>query len=109
MCMSVKYCRHEALGTHKKQCKRRAAEHEALFKDPPAKEDCPICFLPMPVKLIYCASLPPASMVCTNLRLSEMELNVSIIHVAGKGFVKGACTTLLCLEAMTSVCFATQR
>jgi TPR repeat protein len=30
---------------------------EALFKDPPAKEDCPICFLPMPVNLISCASL----------------------------------------------------
>ena len=25
---------------------------EALFKDPPLKEDCPICFLPMPGKLI---------------------------------------------------------
>ena len=31
----------------------RAAEFhvEALFKDPPAaKEDCPICFIPMPVQ-----------------------------------------------------------
>jgi hypothetical protein len=34
---------------------------EALFKDPPAKEDCPICFLPMPKKLICCVSLPPAT------------------------------------------------
>jgi TPR repeat protein len=34
---------------------------EALFKDPPAKEDCPICFLPMPVKMICCASLPDAT------------------------------------------------
>ena len=34
---------------------------EALFKDPPAKEDCQICFLPMPVQIIACASLPPAT------------------------------------------------
>jgi hypothetical protein len=34
---------------------------EALFKDPPAKEDCPICFLPTPVRLICCISLPPAT------------------------------------------------
>jgi hypothetical protein len=46
---------------HKKQCKERAAElcDEALFKHPPAKEDCPICFLPMSDKLISCVSLPP--------------------------------------------------
>jgi hypothetical protein len=31
------------------------------FKDPPPKEDCPICFLPMSEKLIYCVSLPPAT------------------------------------------------
>jgi hypothetical protein len=48
---------------HKKDCKRRAAElrDEALFKDPPPKEDCPICFLPMPKKMICCFSLPPAT------------------------------------------------
>jgi TPR repeat protein len=48
---------------HKKQCKLRAAElwDEALFKVSPAKEECPICFLPMPAKLIYCVSLPPAT------------------------------------------------
>ena len=48
---------------HKKVCKQRAAElhDEALFKDPPAKEDCPICFLPMPTTLICCVSLPPAT------------------------------------------------
>jgi hypothetical protein len=47
----------------KKECKLRAAElhDEALFKDPPPKEDCPICFLPMPVKLICSISLPNAT------------------------------------------------
>ncbi len=34
---------------------------EALFKDPPPKEDCPICFLPMPRHLISCVPLPPAT------------------------------------------------
>jgi hypothetical protein len=68
--MSVKYCNAECQlnhwATHKKQCKRRAAElrDEALFnKDPPPKEDCPICFLPMSVNIFMCASLPPATIL----------------------------------------------
>jgi tetratricopeptide (TPR) repeat protein len=66
-CMGVKYCnaacQKNHWPTHKKECKLRAAElrDEALFKDPPAKEDCPICFLPMPVMLICCVSLPSAT------------------------------------------------
>jgi tetratricopeptide (TPR) repeat protein len=50
---------------HKKDCKQRAAElrDEALFKDPPPKEDCPICFLPMSINLICCMSLPPATIM----------------------------------------------
>jgi hypothetical protein len=56
-------CQRKHWAKHKKECKQRAAElrDEALFKDPPAKEDCPICFLPMPVNLISCVSLPPAT------------------------------------------------
>ena len=36
---------------HKKACKKRAAElhDEALFKEPPPREDCPICFQPLPL------------------------------------------------------------
>jgi hypothetical protein len=66
-CMTVKYCDAECQKKHwpkhKKQCKQRAAElrDEALFKDPPPMEDCPICFLPMPNKLLSCVSLPPAT------------------------------------------------
>jgi tetratricopeptide (TPR) repeat protein len=66
-CMSVKYCNAKCQknhwSTHKKECKLRAAEirDEALFKDPPPKEECPICFLPMPDLLISCVSLPPAT------------------------------------------------
>ena len=66
-CKLVRYCNANCQknhwSKHKKKCKERATElrDEALFKDPPAKEDCPICFLPMPIKLICCMSLPPAT------------------------------------------------
>jgi hypothetical protein len=66
-CMQVKYCNAKCQKNHwpkhKIECKRRAAElqDEKLFKNPPPKEDCPICFLPMPDTLICCKSLPPAT------------------------------------------------
>jgi hypothetical protein len=66
-CMLVRYCnaacQKKHWATHKKPCKQRAAElrDEALFKDPPPKEECPICFLPMPINFISCVSLPPAT------------------------------------------------
>jgi len=53
-CMMVKYCNRECQiahrPQHKKECKKRAAElhDEKLFKQPPPKEDCPICFLQLP-------------------------------------------------------------
>jgi TPR repeat protein len=65
--MLVRYCNAECQkkhwAKHKAACKLRAAElrDEALFKDPPPKEDCPICFLPMPLNIICCVSLPPAT------------------------------------------------
>jgi len=66
-CMLVRYCNADCQRNHwpkhKKVCKLRSAElhDKALFKDPSAKEECPICFLPMPVKLILCMTLPPAT------------------------------------------------
>ena len=66
-CWLVKYCNVNCQKNHwpkhKKECKERAAEihDEALFKDPPPKEDCPICFLPMPERLLSCMTLPPAT------------------------------------------------
>ena len=67
--MLVNYCNADCQKNnwlkHKQACKLRAAElhDEALFKDPPAKEECPICFLPMPRKIISCVSLPPATIM----------------------------------------------
>ena len=67
VCKLVRYCNVACQKNHwlkhKKKCKERAAElrDEALFKVPPAKEDCPICFLPMPIKVLCCMSLPHAT------------------------------------------------
>jgi len=54
-CKMVKYCslacQKAHRSQHKKECKKRAAElhEEALFKQPPPNEDCPICMLPFPL------------------------------------------------------------
>ena len=103
-CMHVKYCnaacQRKHWSTHKKQCKLRAAElrDEALFKDPPAKEDCPICFLPMPNKLICCVSLPPATLLSVptydfaiaNEELADEEIEIHY-SCCGKNICRG-CT-----------------
>ena len=54
-CKLVRYCNRDCQiahrPVHKKLCKKRAAElhEEALFEQPPNNEDCPICFLPLPL------------------------------------------------------------
>ena len=53
-CMLVKYCNRQCQiahrPMHKKACKERAAalHEEALFKEHPPREECPICFRPLP-------------------------------------------------------------
>ena len=53
-CKLVKYCHVTCQKAHRKQhkkeCRKRAAEihDEKLFKQPPRREECPICFLRMP-------------------------------------------------------------
>ena len=53
-CQMAQYCnavcKKKHRSKHKKKCERRVAElhDEALFKQPPLKEDCPICFIPLP-------------------------------------------------------------
>ena len=54
-CKLVKYCdstcqkAHRPM--HKKECKKRASElhDEALFKQPPPTDECPICLVPLPL------------------------------------------------------------
>ena len=50
-CKMVKYCSRDCQKAnrhqHRKECKKRAAD-EALFKQHPLYEDCPICFVRMP-------------------------------------------------------------
>lgn len=56
-CKMVKYCNRDCQiahrPQHKKECRRRAAElhDEELFKQPPPRGDCPICFLQLPTYL----------------------------------------------------------
>jgi len=53
-CKLVKYCSRECQIAHwphhKKECKKKAAElhDEKLFKQPPPREDCPICMIRLP-------------------------------------------------------------
>jgi hypothetical protein len=102
--MLVKYCnvncQKNHWPTHKKECKRRAAElrDEALFKDPPPKEDCPICFVTMPENLICCMSLPDATMssvpindfAVANVDLAKVETELYYsCYAAERAFVEG--------------------
>ncbi|KAL7533270.1 hypothetical protein ACHAXR_005135 [Thalassiosira sp. AJA248-18] len=54
-CKLVKYCNVTCQKAHRpkhqKECKIRASKifHEALFKTPPPNEDCPICYLRLPL------------------------------------------------------------
>ena len=54
-CKLVKYCGVDCQRAHrpkhKRECKRRAAElhDEALFKQPPSQDECPICLLQLPL------------------------------------------------------------
>jgi len=54
-CKMVKYCnaacKKKHRSKHKKKCDRRVAElhDEALFKEHPPTEECPICMLPIPI------------------------------------------------------------
>jgi hypothetical protein len=123
-CKLVKYCnakcQNGSIGRSiKKLCKLRAAElhDEALFKDPPPKEDCPICFLPMPAKFISCLSLPPATIFSVpiydyaeaKMRSWQIRLWKYILNVAERVYVEGAYTHSLNLVTWGNVHFVNQR
>ena len=118
-CMHVRYCspacQQNHWPKHKKECKLCAAKlrDKVLFKDPPAKEDCPICFLPMPENLINCVSLPPAIYCPCQFAILQMQmsscqirLRMNIIHVVGRVFVEGVYTPSIRLITMRSAHFA---
>ena len=54
-CKSVSYCnaacKKKHRKKHKKACEKRVAElhDEKLFKEPPPREECPICLIPLPL------------------------------------------------------------
>ncbi|KAL7539014.1 hypothetical protein ACHAWF_006269 [Thalassiosira exigua] len=56
-CKLVKYCgvacQRAHRPRHKRECRKRAAElrDEALFAEPPPREECPICFLMLPLNV----------------------------------------------------------
>jgi TPR repeat protein len=58
-CKLVKYCnaacKKKHRSKHKKKCQRRAAEifDEALFKEPPSRDECDICMLTLPFEASY--------------------------------------------------------
>ena len=108
-CMDAKYCnancQRNHWSTHKTECKIRATElrDKALFKDPPPKEDCPICFLPMPMQLISCMSLPPATISSVpindfanaNERLAYYKNMQLYYPCCGKSFCKGCVYSII--------------
>ena len=63
-CKLVKYCNRDCQiahrPQHKKACKKRAVElhDEALFNDPPPREECPICMLPLPLDVTESSFVP---------------------------------------------------
>jgi len=83
-CNLVRYCsvtcQKDHRSQHKAACKKKLAElfDEQLFAPPPPREDCPICFLPMPAsvdqttykvccgKVICCGCLVAAANVENN-------------------------------------------
>jgi hypothetical protein len=67
-CFLVKYCnancQRNHWPTHKADCKQRAASYATRRSSRTHRRrrtNCPICFLPMPDRLINCVSLPPAT------------------------------------------------
>ena len=107
-CMQAKYCDAKCQKNHwpkhKKACKQRAAElrDEALFQVPPAKEDCPICFLPMPVRLLPCISLPPATILSVPIKDFADE-NEALAAKATKQYYP-CCGKSICAGCIYSLC-----
>jgi hypothetical protein len=107
--MDVKYCdatcQKNHWPKHKKDCKLRAAElrDEALFKDPPPKEDCPICFLPMPLGLICCVTLPPATISSVPIN-DYADANQELATEPMETYYYSCCGKSICEGCVYSFC-----
>ena len=103
-CMHAKYCNAKCQMKHWPTHKKELLRDEALFKDPPPKGDCPICFLPMPRYLISCATLPDATITSvpiydfakTNEELKD-EPAESCYSCCGKS-ICGGCIHSCCMS-----------
>ena len=108
-CMIVKYCNVNCQKNHwpkhKKECKLRSAEicDEALFQDPLAKEDCPICFIPMPVKLIACMTLSPATITSGVPVYDFAEANEELANMGTETYYS-CCGKSICGGCVDSFC-----
>ena len=77
-CKMVKYCslacQKAHRPQHKKECKKHVAElhEEALFKQPPPPEDCPICMLPLSHDSSHAAFESCCGKVICNACISSM-------------------------------------
>jgi len=107
-CMLVRYCNADCQrnhwSTHKKQCRIRAAElhDEVLFKDPPPKEDCPICFLPMPVTILSCIPLPDATI--TSVPIYDFAVANAGLAVQRTEEFYSCCGKSICKGCIYSFC-----
>jgi hypothetical protein len=106
--MLVKYCNANCQkndwSKHKTDCKRRAAElrDKALFKDPPPKDECSICFLPMPEKLKCYASLRPATLLSMPIYDLTMA-NQRLVTKSMKEYYS-CCGKSICVGFIDSLC-----
>jgi len=86
-CKLVKYCNRECQiahrPQHKKECKKRAAElqDEKLFKQPPPLDDCPICFLRMPLAPLVQVYMPCCGKLICQGCIHAVERNKKIANL----------------------------
>ena len=65
-------CKKKHKSKHKKKCERRLAElhDEQLFTEPPPREECPICFLPLPLLIQFKSCC--GKLICEGCNVSMM-------------------------------------
>ena len=93
-CHMVKYCNRECQiahrPQHKKECKKRAAElyDEKLFKEV-EHEECPICFVPMPVNadnitFHICCGKNICKGCIFAMVANAVEEDLQVVHIVGR-------------------------